>query len=136
MKKSTIFVLLMLVAVMLGITMAASAASKDAHWATINNALNELEAALDRGNKKQANSALADVRAAVYAGMKDMAGDKYDSRALEIINYATQAMTSADFHYLLTQAHFFNNLVFGDGVTGGASSDSSIVYIPVTPVHS
>ena len=119
MKKTTIFVIMLVAVMLLGITMAVSAESKDEHWASINNALNELQGAIDRGNKKAANSALADVRVKVYAGMKYLTSiNAYDSRAMEIINYASQALTSKDYKYLLTQAHAMNNLVFGTEVTG------------------
>ena len=119
MKKTTIFVIMLVAAMLLGITMAVSAESKDDHWASINNALNELQGALDRGNKKAANSALADVRVKVYAGMKYLTSiGAYDSRAMDIITYATQALTSKDAKYLLTQAHAVNNMIFGTEVTG------------------
>lgn len=126
MKKSTIFVIMLVAAMLLGITMAVSAESKGDHWASINVALNNLEGAIARGDKKAANSALADVRVKVYAGMKYLTSiNAYDSRAMEIINYASQALTSKDYKYLLIQAHAMNNLVFGTEVTGQNNPVSS-----------
>ncbi len=124
MKKSTIFVMLLLAAMLLGITMAASAESRGDHWASINVALEKLEGALDRGDRKAANSALADVRVRVYAGLRYLTSiQAYDARAMSIIEFATQAMNSNNYEYLIAQAHAMNFLVFGEG-TGGTTVSS------------
>ena len=117
MKKSTIFVLLLLAAMLLGVTVAASAESKDDYWASINAALNKLEAAI--GTKGDVNGAMAELRSAVYAGSAYLVkAGIYDSRVNEIVRYADLATRSADYKYLLAQAHYFNDATFGTEVTG------------------
>ena len=118
MKKSTVFVLFLLAAMLLGITMAASAEDKGTHWANINVALNNLEAAISRN--QNVSSALGEVRSAVYAGIKYLVSiQANDPRAMEIIRYADEAVSNKkDAKYLLIQAHYFNNAIFGTEVTG------------------
>ena len=124
MKKSTIFVLLLLAAMLLGVTVAASAESKNDYWAQINVALNKLEAAIDTNTK--VNEAMTNLRTVVYAGSRYLTSiGEYDARVNEILNFANQALTGKDFRYFLAQSHYFNNVVFGTEVTGSPAQKHS-----------
>ncbi len=118
MKKSAIFVLLLVAAMILGVTAAASAASKADHWANINSALDELGAAIDQGNSKAANKALENVRTAVYNALKYLASiNEYSAEVFKIIEIAQGAMNQGN-SKILTEAYAINNAVFDSSGSG------------------
>ena len=110
MKKSTIIVFLLLIAVMLGVTAVVSADSKENHYASVKVALETLYGALDRGDKSAAEKALMNVSTAVYDGMRYLASvNEYDPRAMEIINNASLAMNKDNFDYYFDFFCFYLN---------------------------
>lgn len=122
MKKTTIFVLLLVASMILGVTAAATAASRADFWAPINQALNKLQAAVEKGDNKARDIALTEVKNNVYNGMRYLASvNAYDPRALQIIDYANKFTETKDI-YDLAQAHAFNNLVFGADLMGPQDS--------------
>jgi hypothetical protein len=126
MKKSTIFVLLLLAAMLLGITMAVSAESKEEHWAAIDVALHNLATAIDTNTN--VSSALTAVGVAVSNGNMYLTSQKMgDPRTSEITRFAGLATTDkVNYKYWLAQAHAVNNMIFGEAVTGrGTDSDHS-----------
>ena len=119
MKKSTILILFVLAAMILGITAAVSAESKTEYYGKIYESLTKLSNALHDKDKPAANVALGEVRVNVYAGMRYLAASgQYDSRAMAIADNANKAYTAC-FNGLssdefLNEAFGFNYLVFGD----------------------
>jgi len=114
MKKTNLFILFVLAAMILGIAASASAASLSDFWGPIDSALGKIEGALDAGNIAAAQGFMTELRNAVYAGEAFMVKNNcYDPRVEGIITYANQAIGSADHSYLIAQAAAINNATFG-----------------------
>ncbi|MBR6090538.1 MAG: hypothetical protein IKP86_11430 [Anaerolineaceae bacterium] len=118
MKKSTILILFVLAAMILGITAAVSAESRTEYYGKIYEALTKLRYALQDSDKQAANTALGEVRTHVYAGMRYLAKiGAYDARAMAIVDNANKAYTACfnglSYEEFLNEAFAFDYIVFG-----------------------
>ena len=96
MKKSTILIIFVLAAMILGVVASASAMSTNQAYADGANAIDKIRVALDKGNKSKAEEGLAELRTAVYGGMTALAAKgEYSDELNNCLNYATQAVNGA-----------------------------------------
>lgn len=105
MKKSTILILFVLAAMILGVVASASASPYSDGVV----AIEKIRFALDNGRKELANEGLAELRTAVYAGMRELAakGEYRGDDLNACLDYANQAVSGApDFNKLLDLAKF------------------------------
>lgn len=105
MKKSTILILFVLAAMILGVVASASASPYSDGVA----AIEKIRFALDNGRKDMANEGLAELRVAVYAGMRDLAakGEYRGDDLNACLDYANQAVSGAsNWNELLDLAKF------------------------------
>ena len=96
MKKSTILIIFVLAAMILGVVASASAVSTSKCYADGANAIDKIRVALDKGNKSGAEEGLAQLRNAVYAAMAELAAKgEYTDELNNCLTYATQAVSGA-----------------------------------------
>ena len=97
MKKSTILIIFVLAAMILGVVASASAVSLSKCYADGANAIDKIRVALDKGDKSKAEAGLAELRTAVYAAMMELAAKGgYTTELDRCLNLATQAVSGAD----------------------------------------
>ena len=127
MKKSTILIIFVLAAMILGVVASASAVSLSKCYADGANAIDKMRLALDKGDKEKAKVGLAELRSAVYAAMMELAArGEYTKELDACIDYATQAGDASNYIELLDLAlTALKNALLRDAVP--------LVY---TPAHS
>ncbi len=92
MKKSTILIIFVLAAMILGVAASASASA----WSEGKVAIEKIRFALDKNNRDLANEGLGELRVAVYAGMKELAAKgEYSPRLNDALTFANQAVSGA-----------------------------------------
>ena len=92
MKKSTILIIFVLAAMILGVVASASASPYSDGVV----AIDKIRFALDNKNNDLANEGLAELRVAVYACMRELAAKgEYNPRLNDVITYAYQATSGA-----------------------------------------
>lgn len=125
--KKTAFILLALVVMLFAITSVASAASsKSDYCAEIFSILDRVNAALEKGNKSAAESAVADLRGSVYGLARVLAAaGEYSPSVLNIVDFAEKALSdSVNFKSLMAQAYESANVA------------CTVVPLPSLAVHS
>jgi len=126
MKKSTVVILLVVAAMLMGVVTSAMAAkSRSDYYADIHVCIENLRSAINRGDAAAIKKALTELRLAVYAAMTYLASiGEYDSRLLEVIQKANDAVTKHDVE-LITEADIVNWTVLGDRQETPAASSHS-----------
>lgn len=115
MKKTTLFILFVLAAMILGVAASASAESRHDYWGPIDAAIGKIEGALDQGKIADAQGYLGELRQAVYRGAAYLIKiGAYDPRVEDIVAFASKAIGANNHDYLLAQAAALNFLIFGE----------------------
>lgn len=92
MKKSVLFIIVVLAAMLFGVVAGASAESKGEYFEMIDDALYRIEKSMSLGDNTRVQNDLKTLRSAVYGAARFMTknGD-YDARLLNVVSLATRA---------------------------------------------
>lgn len=113
--KKTVIILLTLAVLLFAITAVASAESKKEYYASISSALEELKAAIEKGDTAKAEELLAQIRKDVYAALRFLVKiNAYDARLMGVITNAEAALKSADYEDLIKKADAIAYMVLMD----------------------